>query len=124
MISNSINFKRVKFVIHGFQMITKRRSTPETNEDQPASLITSKLAQDLFTPCKGLQTPEFGRFCLWSPEFGKIFLVDSGIVGFGIQNTAQGFRNPANNSIDLNMSICRNIPPVHVISVAVIMAVV
>ena len=49
MISNSINFKRVKFVIHGFQMITKRRSTPETNEDQPASLITSKLAQDTFT---------------------------------------------------------------------------
>ena len=45
-------------------------------------------------------------------------------MGFGIQNTAQGFRNHANNSIDLNMSICRNIPPVHVISVAVIMAVV
>ena len=82
------------------------------------------MAQDLFTPCKGLQIPELGRFCLWSPESGKIFLVESGIVGFGIQNTAQGFRNHANNSIDLNMSICRNFPPVHVISVAVIMAVV
>ena len=97
MISNSINFKRVKFVIHGFQMITKRRSTPETNADQPASLITSNLAQDLFTPCKGLQIPEFERFCLWSPESGKIFLVESGIVGFGIHNTAQGFRNPTDN---------------------------
>ena len=124
MIRNSINFKRVKFVIHGFQMITKRRGTPETNVDQPASLITSKLAQDLFTSCKELQISEFGRFCLWSAEPAKIFLVESRIVGFGIQNTAQGFRNPANNSIDLNMSICRNIPPVHVISVAVIMAVV
>ena len=87
MIGYSVNFKRVKFVIHGFQMITKRRSTPETNADQPASLITSNLAQDLFTPCKGLQIP----------ESGKIFLVESGIVGFGIYNTAQGFRNPADN---------------------------
>ena len=97
MISNSINFKRVKFVIHGFQMITKRRSTPETNEDQPASLITSKLAQDTFTWGKRIQIPEFGKFFLWSSESGKIFLVESGILGFGIQNTAQGIRIPANN---------------------------
>ena len=81
MISNSINFKRVKSVIHGFQMITKRRSTPETNEDQPASLITSKLAQDLFTPFR-VQNPE--KFFLWNPESwvleSRIQLKDSRIL--------------------------------------------
>ena len=68
-------------------MITKRRSTPETNADQSASLITSNLAQDIFTPGKRIQIPEFGKFFL-------------------------------------NMCTCRIIRPVHVISVAVIMAVV
>ena len=31
------------------------------------------------------------------PESGKIFLVESGILGFGIRNTAQGIRNPTND---------------------------
>ena len=40
---------------------------------------------DLFVaPCKGMRIL----------ESGKILLVESGILCFGIQNTAQGVRNP------------------------------
>ena len=35
-------------------------------------------------PCKGIRIPESRKF----------LLVESGIMGFGIQNTAQGIRNP------------------------------
>ena len=41
------------------------------------------------TPCKGIRIPESVKF----------FLVESGILGFGIQNTAQGIRN---HTKDLN----------------------
>ena len=33
------------------------------------------------------------------PESGKILLMESGNLGFGIQNTAQGIRNPTNDWI-------------------------
>ena len=33
------------------------------------------------------------NFCLWDPESAKILLVESGIQGIGIWNTAQGNRN-------------------------------
>ena len=36
-----------------------------------------------------------GNFCSWNPEIGKIFLVKSGILGFGIRNTVQEIRNLA-----------------------------
>ena len=32
------------------------------------------------------------------PESGKFVLVESGILGFGIRNSAQGIRNPSNDS--------------------------
>ena len=38
-----------------------------------------------FTPCKGIQIPESGKF----------LLVESGILGFGIWNTAQAIWNSA-----------------------------
>ena len=38
-------------------------------------------------PCKGL----------WIPESGKFLLLKSGILGFGVQNTFQGNRNPADD---------------------------
>ena len=31
------------------------------------------------------------------PEFEKFLIVESGILGFGIQNTAQGIHNPTND---------------------------
>ena len=31
------------------------------------------------------------------PESGKFLLVECGILGFGIRNTAQGIRNPTND---------------------------
>ena len=36
-------------------------------------------------------------FCLWDPESAKILLVESGIQGIRIWNTAQGNRNSTNN---------------------------
>ena len=30
-------------------------------------------------------------------EYAKFLLVESGILGFGIQKTAQGIRNPSND---------------------------
>ena len=38
--------------------------------------------------------PNPGNFCFWNPESGKILLLESGILGFGIWKTAQGSRNP------------------------------
>ena len=32
-----------------------------------------------------------------APEFEKFLIVESGILGFGIQNTAQGIHNPTND---------------------------
>ena len=34
------------------------------------------------------------NFCLCNPQSGKILLVESGILGFRIQISAQGIRNP------------------------------
>ena len=39
-------------------------------------------------PFASLHVWESGKF------FGKLLLVESGILGFGIRNTAQGIRNP------------------------------
>ena len=37
-----------------------------------------------------------GKIGLVEAESGKILPVKSGIIGFGIRNTAQGIRNPTN----------------------------
>ena len=37
------------------------------------------------------------NFCLWNLEAQKILLLASGILGFGIRNTAQRIRNPSND---------------------------
>ena len=46
--------------------------------------IQYTFIESRFTLCKGVRVPESGKF----------WLVESGILGFGIQNTAQGIRNP------------------------------
>ena len=33
----------------------------------------------------------------WNPESGNVLLVESGILGFGIRNPAQGLLNPTND---------------------------
>ena len=40
------------------------------------------------------RNPESRKFCMWNLKSSKFLLVESGIVGFGIRNTAQGIRNP------------------------------
>ena len=37
------------------------------------------------------------NFCLWNLEAQKILLLECGILGFGIRNTAQRIRNPSND---------------------------
>ena len=37
------------------------------------------------------------NFCLWNLEAQKILLLASGILGFGIRNTAQRIRNPSSS---------------------------
>ena len=46
--------------------------------------IQHTFIESRFALCKGVRVPESGKF----------WLVESGILGFGIQNTAQGIRNP------------------------------
>ena len=46
----------------------------------------------------GFRNP--GNVCLWNPESGKFCswnIKKSGILGFGMRNTAQGIRNPTND---------------------------
>ena len=50
-----------------------------------------------FTPHKGIWIPESVQCLLLKSKFLKIVLVEYGILGFGIQNTAQGIRNPTND---------------------------
>ena len=45
---------------------------------------------NLFDPSKGIRIPESKTFWLRNPLSAKFLLVESGIVGFGIWNTAQG----------------------------------
>ena len=38
-----------------------------------------------------------GKFCSWNSELGNFLLVESGILGSWIRNTAQRIRNPTIN---------------------------
>ena len=38
-----------------------------------------------------------GSFCLWNLKSGEIWVVESWILGFGIQNTAHGIQNPTDD---------------------------
>ena len=51
----------------------------------------------LFVPCKGFWIPNSGKFLPVESGIHKLLVVKSGIVGFGIQNAAQGIQNPAND---------------------------
>ena len=44
------------------------------------------------SPHKGI--PEFGKFFLVQSGIQEILVVEGGILGFGIPNKAQGIRNP------------------------------
>lgn len=59
----------------------------------------SKGKSLLITPYKGIRIPEPGKFLLVETEICEIFAVESEILVFEIQNTAQGIRNLTN---DLN----------------------
>ena len=45
-----------------------------------------------------------GNFCLWNLESRKRFLLESGILGFGIRNPALGIWNFANQSINQSIN--------------------
>ena len=46
---------------------------------------------------RDFQFENLGNFYLWNPESGKVLLVQSGFLGFGIRNTAQRIRNSTND---------------------------
>ena len=48
----------------------------------------------------------FSFLACWNPESGKILLVESGILNFGIQNIAQGIRNPTRRN-QLTLRYCK-----------------
>ena len=43
----------------------------------------------------GFRNPK--NFWSWNPQSRKIWIMESGILGFGIRNTARGIQNPAND---------------------------
>ena len=50
-----------------------------------------------FTLCKGIRFQNLGNFCLYESGLREKFVLESGILGFGIRNTAQGIRKPTDN---------------------------
>ena len=52
------------------------------------------------------RNPGISFLACWIPESGKIVLVESGILSFGIQNTAQGIRNPTRRN-QLTVRYCQ-----------------
>ena len=65
-----------------------------------------------FVSCKGIRIPECKKFLLVESRIWENLLVESGILGFGIQNTAQGIRNPTNFWIRNQISIDKDWNPV------------
>ena len=55
-----------------------------------------------FALCKGIRIPECKKFLLVESRILENLLVESGILGFGIRNTAQGIRNPVSIDKDWN----------------------
>ena len=64
----------------------------------------------------GFRNP--GIFCFWNPESGENLLMESGILGFGIRNTAQDsgitltieIQNPSSTDRDWNPVTAHRIP--------------
>ena len=48
-------------------------------------------------PCKGIRIPKSVKFVLVECGIQQICALESGILGFGVWNTAQGIRNPTND---------------------------
>ena len=73
--------------------ITSRNITKES-----FPLNSSIFKRELYRPnVRESPFQNLGNFNLWNPECGKIFLMESGILGFGTCNTAQGIWNPTND---------------------------
>ena len=77
-------------------------SLTKSEKKRDCSQSTKTRSSDLkfsFTPYKGIRVPE-------SEEF---LLVECGILGFGIWNTAQGIRNPTNDWNPVSKFQCQRI---------------
>ena len=56
-------------------------------------------------PCKGIRIPKSGKFLLTECEIWENFTyLESEILGFGIQNTGQGIRNPIPSSKQIKLA--------------------
>ena len=65
----------------------KKRKNKQTTTTTPLSIACEPALRPHHTPCKEI----------WIPESGNFLLVEFGILGLGIRNTAQGIRNPTND---------------------------
>ena len=52
-----------------------------------------KKTETVLPTVRDFQFRNLGNFYLWNPETGKILIVESEFLGFGIRNTAQRIRN-------------------------------
>ena len=75
-------------------LIKNMRWAPWISQVQRTALL-SIFAKAQFYPMLGI--PESGKILLLESKIQQIFAVESGILGFGIWNTAQGFRTPTND---------------------------
>ena len=64
-------------------------------EALPSQMVGNFVIQYNLVPCKVSGIPESVKFLLVECGDPDIFLVESGILGFGIRNTFQGNRNPS-----------------------------
>ena len=66
------------------------------NEQMYSTLQTTPQYRHSLAPCKRIRTLESGKCLLVESVIREIWVLESRILGIGIQNTAQGIRSPTN----------------------------
>ena len=98
-VSNQSSITRMQTEIATVGQVRGDLSRGRENYPLGASLcIVDKTFRNIKSPHVreyGLRNPR--NFGWWNPEARKKEFVKSGILGFGIRNTAQGIRNPSND---------------------------
>ena len=67
------------------------------NAQMQSTLQTTPQYRHSLAPCKRIRTLESGQRLLVESVIREIWVVESRILGIGMQNTAQGIRSPTND---------------------------
>ena len=88
MIFGESRWAKTKHLVKWSMEGKKKRKNKQTTTTTPLSTACEQALRPPHTPC-----------CkeIWIPESGNFLLVEFGILGLGIRNTAQGIRNPTND---------------------------